>query len=91
MDPKHPLKIGEDYYPDASKRANEEGRCVVLITVSVDGRISNESIQTSSGFPRLDEACLKAVHGQRMIATTEDGKPVEKTTLLPIAWKLTGK
>ncbi len=24
MDPKHPLKIGEDYYPDASKRANEE-------------------------------------------------------------------
>src|SRR5271163_2399366 len=23
MDPKHPLKIGEEYYPDASKRANE--------------------------------------------------------------------
>src|SRR5580704_14230202 len=33
MDPKHPLKIGEDYYPDASKRANEEGRCIVLMTV----------------------------------------------------------
>ena len=29
MDPKHPLKIGEEYYPDASKRANEEGRCIV--------------------------------------------------------------
>ena len=38
MDPKHPLKIGEDYYPDASKRANEEGRCIVLMTVSADGR-----------------------------------------------------
>src|SRR5277367_4656400 len=25
MDPKHPLKIGEEYYPDASKRAGEEG------------------------------------------------------------------
>ncbi len=37
MDPKHPLKIGEDYYPDASKRANEEGRCIVLMTVAADG------------------------------------------------------
>src|SRR3981189_568557 len=51
MDPKHPLRIGEDYYPDASKRANEEGRCIVLMTVSADGKITNESIQTSSGFP----------------------------------------
>jgi periplasmic protein TonB len=91
MDPKHPLKIGDEWYPDASRRANEEGRCVVLITVSADGRISNESIQTSAGYPRLDEACLKAVHGQRMMPATEDGKPVEKQTLLPISWKLLGK
>ena len=91
MDPRHPLKIGEDYYPDASKRANEEGRCVVLMTVAADGKITNESIQTSSGFLRLDEACLKGVHGQRMLPATEDGKPVEKTVSLPIVWKLTGK
>jgi protein TonB len=90
-DPKHPLKIGEDYYPDASKRANEEGRCIVQMTVAVDGRIINESIQTSSGFPRLDEACLKGVHGQRMMPATEDGKPVEKTASVPIVWKLTNK
>jgi protein TonB len=90
-DPKHPLKIGEDYYPDASKRANEEGRCIVLMTVAADGRITNESIQTSSGFPRLDEACLKGVHGQRMLPATEDGKPVEKTVSIPIVWKLTNK
>jgi periplasmic protein TonB len=91
MDPKHPLHIGEEWYPDASKRAGEEGRCIVTVTVSADGRISNESIQTSSGFPRLDDACLKAVHGQRMIPATEEGKPVEKTVALPISWKLTGK
>jgi protein TonB len=91
VDPKHPLKIGEDYYPDASKRANEEGRCIVLMTVAADGRISNESIQTSSGFPRLDEACLKGVHGQRMLPATEEGKPIEKTVSIPIVWKLTGK
>jgi protein TonB len=91
MDPKHPLKIGEDWYPDASKRANEEGRCVVTMTVAADGHVSAESLQTSSGFPRLDEACLKAVHGQRMLPATEEGKPVEKTVSIPISWKLTNK
>ncbi len=91
MDPKHPLKIGEDYYPDASKRANEEGRCTVQVTVAADGKITNETIQTSSGFPRLDEACLKGVHGQRVIPATEDGKPVEKTVSIPIVWKLTNR
>ena len=45
MDPKHPLKIGEDYYPDASKRANEEGRCIVLMTVS-RGRQDHQRIDS---------------------------------------------
>jgi periplasmic protein TonB len=88
-DPKHPLHIGEDYYPDASKRAGEEGRCIVTVTVAADGRITNEAIQQSSGFPRLDDACLKGVHGQHMKPATEDGKPIEKTASLPIVWKLT--
>jgi protein TonB len=88
-DPKHPLHIGEDYYPDASKRAGEEGRCIVTMTVAADGRITNATIQQSSGFPRLDEACLKGVKDQRMKPATEDGKPVETTVALPIVWKLT--
>jgi TonB family protein len=88
QDPRHPLKIGADYYPDASKRANEEGRCVVEVIVTADGRILGETIQTSTGFDRLDEACLKAVHGQRMIPATEDGIPVERTVGLQLAWKL---
>jgi protein TonB len=89
VDPKHPLHIGEDYYPDASKRAGEEGRCIVQVTVAADGRITGEAIHQTSGFPRLDEACLKGVHGQRMKPATEDGKPIETTAELPIVWKLT--
>jgi periplasmic protein TonB len=88
VDPKHPLKIGEDYYPDASKRANEEGRCIVNVTIEADGIISNATLQQSSGFPRLDDACLKAVMGQRMIPATENGKPVATTVGMPIVWKL---
>ncbi len=89
MDPRHPLHIGPDYYPDASKRAGEEGTCRVRLTVSADGRIVNATIDKSSGFPRLDEACLKGVRGQRLLPATENGKPVELTTIVPITWKLT--
>src|SRR5712692_1126725 len=77
MDPRHPLRIGKDYYPDASVRGNEMGRCVVLATVAADGRIIAAAIQTRSGFDRLDQACLNAVKGQRMLPATEDSKPIE--------------
>ena len=90
LDPQHPLRIGEEWYPDASKRVNEEGRCIVQMTVSASGKVVRESIQQSTGFPRLDEACLNAVHGQRMLPAIQHGVPVENTVAMPIAWKLTG-
>jgi protein TonB len=88
MDPRHPLKIGLGYYPALAKRAHEEGRCIVLITVSMEGRITAAHIQASTGYLRLDRACLKAVTNQRMIPATENGKPIEKTLSIPIVWKL---
>jgi protein TonB len=91
MDPKHPLRIGADYYPDASRRANEMGRCVVRVTVAVDGRITAAVLQSGSGFSRLDQACLNGVRGQRMLPATEDGKPIESTISIPIVWNLSEK
>lgn len=88
MDPRHPLRIGKDYYPDASVRANETGRCVVQATVAADGRIIAAAIQARSGFDRLDQACMNAVKGQRMLPATEDGKPIESTVSIPITWNL---
>jgi protein TonB len=91
MDPRHPFKIGEEYYPDASKRANEEGSCILLMKVAASGQILDATVQTSSGFPRLDDACLKGVKGQKMMPAMEDGKPVEGTFPFKITWKLTGR
>lgn len=91
MDPKHPLRIGEAYYPDASRRANEMGRCVVKVTVASDGRIVAAAIQSSTGFDRLDQACLNAVKGQRMLPATEDGKAIESGISLPIVWNLSDR
>jgi periplasmic protein TonB len=91
LDPKHPLRIGEAYYPDASRRANEMGRCVVQVTVAVDGRITAAAIQSSTGFKRLDLACVNAVRGQRMLPAFDDGKPIESSVAVPIVWNLTEK
>ncbi len=88
LDPKYPLKIGRGYYPAASLNAREEGRCVVKVRVTPDGWIADASIQTSTGFQRLDDACITAVRGQRLIPATENGKPVETTASVPIEWKL---
>src|SRR6266404_5930999 len=86
MDPKHPFHIGEEYYPDASKRANEEGSCILLMKVAASGQILDATVQTSSGFPRLDDACLKGVKGQKMMPAMEDGRAVEGTFPFKITW-----
>jgi periplasmic protein TonB len=91
IDPRHPLKIGAEYYPDGAVRANEQGKCVVQITVAVDGRVNQATIQSSTGYRRLDDACLNAVRGARMLPATQDRKPVEKTASIPIVWTLNAR
>jgi protein TonB len=56
--------------------------------IGVDGKVASASIKQSSGFPRLDEACLRAVKGARFKPATEEGKPVAATVILPIKWQL---
>ena len=89
LDPKHPLRVGNDFYPDASRRAGETGRCRVQVTVAADGRIVSSLLEQSTGFERLDKACLDAVKGQRMNPATESGKAVESRVSIPIFWRLT--
>src|ERR1700691_1998786 len=89
MDPANPLKIGAPYYPRESLHAKEQGRCIVSVTVAADGSLKDASIQQSTGYPRLDKACLDAVAGGRLIPATEDGVPIEKQIPLPMVWTLT--
>jgi TonB family protein len=87
LDPAHPILL-DDFYPPESKQAGEQGRCVVQMTVGKDGIVTQQSIVTGSGFPRLDRACLASVHGQHLIPATENGKPIEDVVSMPIDWKL---
>lgn len=87
MDPDHPI-VFDDFYPEISKQLGEQGECTVLMTVLADGSISEASIETTSGYPRLDQACLESVRDQHLLPATENGVPVARLVRLPIEWTL---
>jgi len=53
----------EPRYPEGSKQAGEQGRVVIMVTVTSAGRIGGASIAQSSGHSRLDQAALSAAKG----------------------------
>jgi protein TonB len=91
FDPKHPIRSSEDFYPEASIRAGEEGVTVVEIYVSPEGRVTDARIKTSSGFDRLDQAAIRYVKTWRMLPQTRDGKPEGAWVSIPIRWKIVNK
>lgn len=62
--------------PVESRRAHEEGIVVLSVLLAVDGRVSDISIASSSGFPRLDRAVLDAVRDWRWSPLILGGSPV---------------
>jgi TonB family protein len=72
-----------------SRRNHEEGTCSVHIHVEADGSVSDAHIVKSTGFQRLDAACIAGVVSEKFIPATVNGKPVAERAVQPINWKLT--
>ena len=47
------------------------------MTVTADGLVKDLEIVKSTGYARLDEACLEAFRDEHLFPGTEDGVPVE--------------
>jgi periplasmic protein TonB len=86
-DPAHPVVIHFQDYPQESLRRNEQGSCMVKLTIGTDGLVHDATLTISTGVKRLDEACLKAYRNQQFLPATQDGKPVTSTIELPINWR----
>jgi len=83
------FEVSEDDYPDASRRAGEEGITGIRVTVGIDGRVTNCVVIRPSGYPRLDErACQIAERRWRFRPATENGRPVEATITRNYRWQL---
>jgi protein TonB len=81
----------QDYYPEVSRRNNEEGRPVVKICVNAAGKIDSVEVATGSGHPLLDEAALKVAKAMKFKPATSEGKPVASCPTLPVKFVLHGE
>jgi TonB family protein len=80
-----------DYYPDASRRSEEQGAAVLRVCVDATGRLTSDPVSTeSSGSGRLDAAAIKLAKAGtgHYRPTTQDGRPVADCYPIKIRFEL---
>jgi periplasmic protein TonB len=75
-------------YPKLSQRLGEEGSVVLRLTVDATGAVIEASVETSSGFPRLDEAAVVAVKRWRFRPAIRGGVAIATTFLHTVTFRL---
>jgi len=75
-------------YPPLSRRLNEEGKVLLRVELDEHGSVSSARVETSSGFPRLDEAALAAVRTWRCTPARRDGRAVRAVAMQPFRFVL---
>jgi len=79
----------DSYYPDLSRRLNEQGTVIVQYVVGVDGTIANVAVKTTSGSDRLDQAAVSCVSSKwRSEPATQGGKPVAVTVAAAVKFNI---
>jgi protein TonB len=76
------------HYPALSKRMGEQGKVVVRVWIDTEGVASQASVQTHSGFERLDRAAVNTVLGWRYVPGKRAGAPQAMWFDVPINWVL---
>jgi protein TonB len=78
-------------YPKQSLRLAEQGKTVLLVELDELGRVSNVTLKSKSGFPRLDEAAINAVKTWRCNPAKRNGVAVRSVALQPFNFILKGR
>lgn len=77
-------------YPDAARRAGEQGTVTLRVRVARDGAALRVAVEKSSGSPHLDAAALEAVKAWRFAPARRGTDAVESWILVPIVFRLEG-
>jgi periplasmic protein TonB len=75
-------------YPDSAKQRGEQGRALLRVEVTADGRAAAVSVLRSTGFARLDQSAVEAVRGWRFLPATRGGRPIAATAEVPVNFEL---
>jgi periplasmic protein TonB len=75
-------------YPRLAEQRGWEGTVQLKVVISPEGRVSNASIQHSSGYQVLDRSALQHIRNSRFRPARKNGKAIEMSILLPIVYEL---
>ena len=75
-------------YPLVSRRLGEQGRVLLSVRVSPQGRPERIELAGSSGHPRLDHAARAAVAGWRFMPAHRHGAAVGAWVQVPLVFRL---
>lgn len=75
-------------YPQAARRAGEQGTVMLRVLVMREGRPSRVEIAKSSGSRLLDDAARDAVWGWRFAPARQGSDPVEAWLQVPVRFRL---
>ncbi len=86
--PPSPRKAIKPDYPRGARQRGEEGDVVVELRVTARGTVERVSIVTSSGFPELDDAALRAVKSARFTPAKRGDTSVPSTARMTLTFRL---
>ena len=75
-------------YPASEVRANHTGTVMLKFLIGTGGEVKQAEVESSSGFPRLDEAAKHALSRCRFIPAMSDGVPVEQWVPMKYVWTI---
>lgn len=75
-------------YPGISQRLGEQGKVVIRVLITTEGKARQAEIYQSSGFDRLDQAALRAVMGWRYVPGQRAGVPQDMWFNVPVNFAL---
>jgi protein TonB len=75
-------------YPALSRRMREEGKVVLRVLVTSEGKAGRLDVEASSGSARLDESALDTVRYWKFIPARRGNTAVQSQVLVPIIFRL---
>lgn len=92
-----PPKFGAAYlhnpvpeYPPMARRKGEQGRVLLQVLVSENGKVEKVQIDTGSGYSSLDQAALQAVSKWSFVPAKKGNRPVSAYVIVPVRFSLNG-
>ncbi|MDO9051389.1 MAG: energy transducer TonB [Methylotenera sp.] len=77
-------------YPMLARKMGEQGKVLLKVLVSQDGKAEVVKVDTSSGHQKLDQAAIEAVKRWSFVPAKRSNQPISAYVLVPVNFTLNG-